>query len=338
MSEIILTNRLHERDILGAAAMLMVVFNHAAAPFVGWKPNLYGLHSTELAAMSQLFVAIQMPLFVTISGLLYQSLSRQGRYQNIAEFLINKTKRLLVPYGMLAPLMLLFVAKNNSTCYELFKMFVSGVHHLWFVIMLFYAFVFFKIFWGPISNNKTLSFVVLAALSIAGFYLGVARNEMFGFANCLRFFLFFFLGMLLADSPSRQRLDNTWWLFAALYLFLRIPHMYFFRFDSFVLINSITPVAEGVAGCLALVGACGVFGERIMQWFGGAVNFLSRDLFGIYLFHYPIILWGIHLFKKSAPLNQYLVVSVLFLAGLGGGLAVTRLVRRIPRFKLAIGE
>lgn len=117
-------NRLYVRDILGATAILLVVFNHSAAAFVGWKPNLYGIHSFKIAAISHLFVGIQMPIFVMISGYLYQHLISIGKYVNFQKFLKNKIRRLLLPYFILAPLMIISFVPNGASPSIFFRKFL----------------------------------------------------------------------------------------------------------------------------------------------------------------------------------------------------------------------
>ena len=134
-------SRLYLRDILGVAAILMVVFNHSTATFVGWKPNLYDIHSLKMAGISQLFIGLQMPLFVMISGYLYQHLISIGKYKNFKIFIKGKSRRLLLPYLIIAPLMILFFVPNGTTINIFIVNFFSGTHHLWFILMLFYAFI-----------------------------------------------------------------------------------------------------------------------------------------------------------------------------------------------------
>lgn len=331
-------NRLYVRDILGATAILLVVFNHSATIFFGWKPNLYGIHSFKIAAISHLFIGIQMPLFVMISGYLYQHLISIGKYINFQKFLKKKIKRLLLPYLILAPLMIILFVPNGANPWVFSVNFFSGTHHLWFILMIFYAFIFFRVLGPYLNDHQITASILLALVSVAGFYLGyIYTGNTFCITPCFKYFFFFFLGTVLYRQPH-DLCDSKWWLFALIYLAIRIPHMLFFRNDSFIWINSITPVLEGLFGCLASLGFAGKYGEQIMHFFKIPVNFISRNSYGIYIFHMPFVLWGINVFNHGPQINEYLVVAILFLGSLSFSLAINSLCRRYSTLKLLIGE
>ena len=218
-----------------------------------------------------------------------------------------------------------------------FVNFFSGAYHLWFILMIFNAFIFFRVLGPYLKDHQITASVLLAFISVSGFYIGYIWGDPFCVTSCFKYFFFFFLGTVLYRQPH-DLLNSKWWLFAFVYLAIRIPHMLFFRNDTFLWTNSITPVFEGLFGCLGFLGLASKYGEQIMHFFKIPVNFISKNSYGIYIFHMPFVLWGINGFKHAPQINEYLVVAILFFASLSFSLVITALCRQYTSLKLLIGE
>lgn len=72
-------NRIELLDFLRGGAMILVLLHHSGVPFGKW------------------ILAFHMPLFFILSG--YTEASINGHYQpQFGEFIVRKTKRLIIPY------------------------------------------------------------------------------------------------------------------------------------------------------------------------------------------------------------------------------------------------
>lgn len=149
-------------SIMRVSAMLMIVFYHCLCYNAGvWSGFNNPVQYNPIAVAGIHNIAcVGLDAFVFISGLLYYRISTTGKYDNNRSFLINKTKRLLIPYlvwGML--LCVIFWELQNPI-----RIFY-GISHLWFLLMLFEVFVivtFTKGFWNNLNIKK--SCIVLTAI------------------------------------------------------------------------------------------------------------------------------------------------------------------------------
>lgn len=329
-------NRLIERDILGAIAILLVVLQHASQTFVSWK-LLWGIDSKLLAGEIAITSAFTMPLFIMIAGLLFQFSLSHGKYFETCDFLDKKVKRLLVPFLIFSPFMIYFFPVGDDSLFASLKLFLNGAHHLWFVLTLLYAYLFFYFFRNLLDKSSGVSLIILSIVSVAGHYLSIEYGGLFGLTNILIYFLYFYLGIWIWKNYTSSLLNFNHWIVLGLYLSIRIVHMLYFRFDEYVWINSILPVFEGVIGSLWAWRFSFIYGAKLMGGANRPIHFISRNSYGIYLFHLPIIYGIIEVFRNFDPLNMYLVVLILFSMSLFISILLTEGLRKI-NLKMVIGE
>lgn len=60
------------------------------------------MENRYLAMLADVIYLFHMPLFVTISGAVYAIGKQSGKYQDFKSLLVNKVRRLLVPYYFVA--------------------------------------------------------------------------------------------------------------------------------------------------------------------------------------------------------------------------------------------
>ena len=105
--------------------------------------------------MVSFFPSDVMPLFTLISGYLFSYLLAQGKYGEKDNFVINKLRRLLIPFFILGTLV-------NITSYDRYIADIPWGEgsHLWYCAMLFWCFV---ISWPVFryASNKTTSILLL---------------------------------------------------------------------------------------------------------------------------------------------------------------------------------
>jgi surface polysaccharide O-acyltransferase-like enzyme len=329
-------NRLIERDILGAFTILLVVFGHASLAFISL--NLYGIHSNLLASINSIFGGFTMPLFLMIGGLLFQYSIEKGKYQASSIFLSKKIKRLLVPFLIVSPFMIYFFPVGNESLTEVLRLFLNGAHHLWFILTLLYAYLFFYYFKNLLDKSPIISLSIFIILSILGRYISIKYGGLFGLSNNLIYFLYFYLGIQLWKNYTSNLLNFNHWVVLALYLVIRIVHMLYFRFDEYVWANSIFPVFEGILGSLWAWRFSFIYGARIMHKMNRPIHFISRNSYGIYLFHLPIIYSLTEMFRNLDPINIYFVVLTQFTVSLFVSVILTEGLRKIKNLKMIIGE
>ena len=93
-----------------AVAIVLVVLAHVTRWYTGQGVNTPIQSSRPLALLTEYIYMFHMPLFIFVSGCVYGICIDKGKYKDNVKFLLNKIRRLLIPYyiwGILvvAPLM-----------------------------------------------------------------------------------------------------------------------------------------------------------------------------------------------------------------------------------------
>mgnify|MGYP003302284917 FL=1 len=133
------TSRLDDISILRVLCILVVVFFHcygmmyADAHF----PDTVSMYESLYFIPNQcVFINIAMPMFVFVSGYLFQYLLFRGKYPTWGNLLQKKGIRILLPYFVFG----LFFMATTSNWHPL-QLLNGGYWHLWFLPMLFWSFI-----------------------------------------------------------------------------------------------------------------------------------------------------------------------------------------------------
>ena len=130
-----LTTRNHTISAMRVLAMLMIISFHSLCFYTHRWWSLGGIFVPVWDKTAILLNAIDLPMFVFISGFLLGHLYIKGKYRKWQPFLQGKAHRLLVPYLFWG----IFLIITMPSLHEWFNMF-TGISHLWFLLMLFEVF------------------------------------------------------------------------------------------------------------------------------------------------------------------------------------------------------
>lgn len=143
---------------------------------------------------------IRMPLFAALSGYVYAYRPIQ-RVGTLGSFAKGKARRLLVPLvtvGTLFFLTQVFVPGTNSKpeLHDLWKMYVYGGEHLWFVQAMFLVFlaVGFMDAFAVLKSTKSWLIVLSAASALFVFISSSSSNDLFSVSGAIRLLPFFLVG------------------------------------------------------------------------------------------------------------------------------------------------
>ena len=105
-------------------------------------------------------INVAMPLFMFISGFLFGMQIRKGKYDSIWQVAKDKARRLLLPYYVFMPIMML-----TYSGFSLAPFYTGGYWHLWFLPGIFWSFIATWLLRKPFFSNKfwIVAFVMLLA-------------------------------------------------------------------------------------------------------------------------------------------------------------------------------
>lgn len=162
-----------------------------------------------------------MPIFIFISGYLFSYLYTQKHKYRVFfgknGFLLNKFKRLILPYGIFSLIFSMSVGTLPM------RSILSGEYsHLWFLTMLFWCFILVYILYrAHVHESILLSFILLTVFFISMF-LPYHPIRFLGFHYLPRWFFWFWLGCTIFHSRHKLffifRKIKANFLFPVLYL------------------------------------------------------------------------------------------------------------------------
>ena len=270
--------RLDDISILRVCCILVVVLFHcygmmyAEAHF----PETVSVYKQWYFTLNQcVFINSAMPMFVFISGYLFEYLLQKGKYPNMGNLLQKKGVRILLPYFVFG---LFFMATTDN--WHPLQLFNGGYWHLWFLPMLFWCFI---AGYG-VYRMKLKTYVELIFLFICfiGTFIPKFIPMWLGSHNITRWFYWFYLGMLVCKYKN------------VLYLYISRYKFYLYLLVFYGVITYLHPVEYGdekwysnlaVTGCLISI----VYLMDKIDW--GKVKVtnplvkFSAYSFGIYIWH-----------------------------------------------------
>ena len=298
--------RINEYDLLKVICVVLVIIGHIF--------NLYHIGGAVLVCEEPTFMPIRnfiysfhMPVFIAISGAIYQIQKSKGKYQDNSAFIKNKFKRLIIPYFLFA---LCFVFPTMCYVWNIERpinylvenyLLAKDPRHLWFLLMLFYVFVAFNPVERYVRNHKI---ILLLFLLVCSRYISNWIPNIFCLNLFLKYAIWFYLGYLF-EMYKKQVFTIISKLWVVFMLYAIIAYLY--SFDK-VTINA--PVCFCLLYFLChKLKVC--MGEKSKV---GIKRMVDLSM-GIYLFH-PVVLYISASFLNKQQLPSCISAIVLFLLGI----------------------
>lgn len=311
--------------VLRAVAILLVMLGHS---IILYEPG-WGIYTTEVKApyfvgLKDVINSVQMPLFFSISGyLFYYSIHKT---QGFASFMKNKAWRLLIPYVCVAlfymdPIKLALDVPGYSM-EHLPQLMMEQVTfrnngHLWFLPCLFFIFVLMFFALRKVHSKRGLLcfLVLLGGVSIASGKLAVLYTVpvvQTVFQNAV----YFYIGFI--GNRFKLPANNKLYLLLAMLVFVITIAQPF---------HGLRPI--GILCCLYLLYQL-IINAQIPVW----VDNISKNSYGLYLFHSPLIYITYTYLRNTPP---YLVLFINFVVMVAVAYLLTIFVKS-TKLRFIIGE
>jgi len=324
--------------------MIIIVFYHSILFWGGsWFTKDPVRILPSLSLISEWLNSFHVHTFILISGYVFCFLKyEKGKYQQFMPFIINKSKRLLVPYAFAAAVWVIPFAvvlldigfKDIAAGFLL----AAAPNQLWFLIVLFLLFV---IFWtlSDFFHKRTFSGAILVIiLYFIGAFCMRKLPNIFQLWSTLTYLPLFWLGFKLRQHGSRilYRIPVPACLMADLLLFALSRYVFSLDHMIFSLIGiALTPILNITGALTAFVALQKIAG--LFNWKSSKVfSFLSKNSMQVYLFHQQIIYVFITLL--NGIINPYLNAAINFAASLVLSLLISALLMKFRPTRFLIGE
>lgn len=310
---------------LRAMAILLVVFGHS---IILYCPD-WGVYQTDnkvlfLQVIKNFINIIQMPIFFSISGyLFYQSINKK---RTLKQFTLNKFKRLIIPmifigifYMIPIRCLIKYPPYNNLNIHQILMLFIEGkeLGHLWYLIILFIIFIIAYLFMKNIKNNNIFKDLIIFLLLII---LQVVQQKVYinTYINLVMSnFLYFYTGILLNKYEKKLYINKLIDILLLMTSFVLVPifnNQYYNLFCSII-----------------SIGLC----YKLMpNKTNNIIEIVSKNSFGIYLFHSPLVYITYSFFPNYSPLFVVFLNFLIF----GTTAFLITVVMRKTKLKFIIGE
>lgn len=283
-------------DILRAVGITLVVLRHSFSPYRrSWDVSKYYEYSPIADYLGSYISTISMPLFVFISGYIYYFLRyKLGKYSNYKILFNKKSRRLIVPYLILAPIYIYFFLDYNSLGSYLAHLW-TGSGHLWFLLMMYIMFLIYYKFESYLNKQIFVGILIGVFLYMFSIVLNYFNLQPLGRVS--KFFIFFLLG----NYTSRYSTKVIKYLKGkVLYIFilhLVLFSIYFYIKDSFdnKYLFMLFKKSSLITSLLALALVYGFLDYVVNQFkitlnkIRPSIKLINHTSYYIYLIHQPIL-------------------------------------------------
>lgn len=337
-------------DLIKTAVTVLVVIGHTAVMYTANSAFPCASGSRLLVFLTDVLYSFHMPAFFLTAGCVFSFCLRSGKYRTFPSFLLNKGKRLLIPYFafgtfLVVPVVFFCGLSGSSLPQSWLRdiLLASQPRHLWYLAALFWIFL-----TAYAAKRLTKRSFLLFGLSAALYFLlyRLLPWEIFGVTNLLQlknaalYQLYFFAG--IAVDTHFTQLKNL--LLRLRWLLLLLPAavcgIAFVPGQTplgAVTADCFTKPAAGLLGSLMCVAAAVFLTEYVPRLFETRLyRWLKRNAFGIYLIH-AMLLYVLYRFVSPLPVSPWLMVAAAPAAAIAVSGWLTELLRFL-RLGFLIGE
>lgn len=276
--------RFDEISVMHTMAMTMIIAFHSVCFYGGRWQKVDAIMIPFWAKVMMFLDAIDLNMFVFISGYLYGYLYiYRNKYRHPSEVIRNKLVRLLLPYGVWGVFMVTVFPSLNS-----WRDMLYGVSHLWFLLMLFGVFTLTVIL--QLLNAQRFRFTPVLGLSLIAvgivawyvFWKYVNPDDFLCATRILYYFGAFMVGYLCAKLRVAWVMPGQAWVLLPVALVV----MYYLVWHQPVMPYSILLLSKTVCAYAICVSLLIIFAKTTLsdRW-RSVIQRIEYLSMGIYIFN-----------------------------------------------------
>lgn len=220
-------NKIESLAVMRVMAMFMIISFHSLCFYTHRWWSLGGVYIPIWDEIATFLNAIDLPMFIFISGYLWSYLYiNKGKYKNKKVFILSKTRRLIVPYLFGGIFLIVSMPRLHD-----WKSLLTGISHLWFLLVLFELFLFIIPIASWICKESKpflfFSFLVCSYLLFFAYHYCSKHHSFLSIHASLFYLPTFIIGIACARYKIAQMQSILWPIilfivsvfFLALYVF-----------------------------------------------------------------------------------------------------------------------
>ncbi|MCI8554273.1 MAG: acyltransferase [Clostridiales bacterium] len=323
--------------------MLSVVICHSVLFWGGgWFTADPAEKSVLLSGIAAWLNSFHIFGFTLVSGYLFYYIKyERGQYERFLPFVVNKAKRLIVPYIFVsviwaAPFQYAFFRYDAITLIKNFGLGI-GPNQLWFLLMLFGVFL---VFWLLSNFMKKHSFIgMLTVIGLYGISI-VGRRlvpNVFRIWEICSFMPLFWLGFKFRQYGTDwgKKVPAILWVAGDMALFAVFSFSNAQEGWFFDVVSSASRFALYIVGAAMSFFVLQKMAVRI-KWDHPYFRFFSKSSMIIYLFHQQIIYFFIY--WLNGAVNPYLNAGINFTGSMILSSVIATILLRFKVTRFLVGE
>lgn len=298
-----------EYDCLRVIATLLVVLGHCA--FIVISSDFGGIDYSALITgksfimklsekINSFIYIFHMPLFMALSGALFQLSMSRKKYNKLSGLVIDKAKRLLIPFIVVSicysfPLKLMsgYYSESGNIFTDLIfgQLLLQGNSHLWYCLTLFIIFILAYVLekiCGKLNKNNKYMFIFKLCILIASYLLS-SKISIHIISYVCEYALWFYMGFYfeLVREKFNNYLRKPIFVFACFFSAICLYALNYLLNDKthFIIrvVNRLIMILLIISLCLCFYIISYAF-SRTSIIKTKCFKLLLRDSFGIYLY------------------------------------------------------
>lgn len=317
---------------LRALAIILVVLGHSIIIYDPQWAVVAGIHTTisnpVLYWLKQCINIVQMPLFFSISGYCFYFTTDKlnKKPEGRSDFLQKKFKRIIIPFIIVLlaynnPVKMVIGLKGYSI-HEwpnliIHQVFMQDIGHLWYLPTLFIIFGLSYIFRKV--QQKRFDFILLSGLLLLNIF-AYKLPPIFCLSNVATYWIFFYVGFLLNKDNIFQYIANI------------PPKVSLPCLAAILILGTVNPY--GMLSAFVSITTILLLYICISKKEDKFLQRISKNSYGIYLFHSPLIYIAYTRFPDISPIAMIFWNFILCGVVAYGITSILRL----TKLKFIIGE
>lgn len=330
-----MVRQFNKYDLLKCIATVLVVIGHITILYNAKKhPEM---NTVFLESVTTAIYIFHMPLFMAVSGSLYEIGFKKGKYREFIPFVKNKLSRLIVPYLcvgflFLLPTLVLINADLTFSQPDLYAKIILAQdnRHLWFLLALFWIFI-FQFIADKLGTPRWLIFCIALGLSYLKSFETIQTiahlNQTFTMA--LHYWPYFILGIMIEDYDKIQIKQPTITLIGFLGAILCGGGKYLL--DVFWMDAALHILCP----CFIII-VFDVMARRLIKYIKASkwLTIFLDNSFAIYLFHVELIFIMHHYLRD---VSAYILIPLMLVTSIILSICIAIVIRKL-KLQFIIGE
>ena len=322
-------------SLMRVLSMLQIVLFHSLCFYIGE----WWFLCTDVVPLWRIIAfpieQIGLTSFVFISGFLYGYMYiEKGKYRDVLPFLHKKILRLLIPYFFWGIMMIITMPKVPITWINL----LTGISHLWFLLMLFELFVIIVILNRiGICESSTRSIDLIVIITSFLFEYGWNNYSSHQYALGIGSTLFYLPAFLVGYFFAKYWRDQDCSFNSLLSTFvIGIILNFFLSLNGYVegcTLYRIPSILVAISSMMLVKKSSVSFSQSIV------IDNLDKNSMGIYIFN-QIAVFAILLLPELNMFlshHEYVGVAIIFIISLVIPWGLSDLLRKIKKMSFLIG-